>query len=573
MIIKPKRKFTAGAPTTSDIAEGEIAINTADKKLYVRDNANNIVEIGGGGGSASGATTDVTQSSHGFAVKDCIRHTGSAWIKARANSNSTLALGVVTAVADSNTFTVAQSGRFELTSHGLTVGHWYYLSESSAGALTSTEPAISQPLVYVESANFLFVFPYRPTNLLVAGQVPLGIFVDEFTGNGSTAAYTLGADPLSEDNTQVYINGVYQEKSTYAVSGTTLTFDTNITNGSSIEVVRYAASAVSVGIPDNNTVTTAKLAANSVTTAKIADDAVTQAKIADEAVDEARMQISNAGSNGEFLSKQSGNTGGLTWAAVSTTPADGSISTAKLADDAVTAAKIADDAVVQAAIADDAVDEARIQISNAGSNGQFLSKQSGNTGGLTWATVSTTPSPGEIIETLMGQCDGRQVAVGSGTYTLTDVTVQQILSTSYADITGSSISYTPPSGTKHLLYRFGFKYDSTELVGLGHFEIQVDGNAVEPSRKSFAGGNAWEASAGEMYAVMEYVFNLNVGSTDTSEGEFNGWTGAKTIKVRGRDYSATQGGRCHMNTYWDGSGASGVSAAPIKPMLYIQAIA
>ena len=40
-VIKPKRKFTAGAPTTSDLVEGEIAINTADKKLYIRDNANN----------------------------------------------------------------------------------------------------------------------------------------------------------------------------------------------------------------------------------------------------------------------------------------------------------------------------------------------------------------------------------------------------------------------------------------------------------------------------------------------------------------------------------------------------
>jgi len=253
--------------------------------------------------------------------------------------------------------------------------------------------------------------------------------------------------------------------------------------------------------------------------------------------------------------------------------ADDAITSALIADDAVTSALIADDAVVQAAIADDAVDEARLQISNAGSNGQFLSKQSGNTGGLTWAAVSTTPSAGEIIETLTGQCDGRQVTVGSGTYTLTDVTVQQLLSTSYADITGSSISYTPPSGTKFLLYRFGFKYDSTELVGLGHFRIQIDGSTVEPSQKSFAGGNAWEASAGEMYAVMEYVFNLNVGSTDTSEGEYNGWTGAKTIKVTGRDYTDTQGGRCHMNTYWDGAGASGVNAAPIKPMLYIQAIA
>ena len=385
MIIKPKRKFTAGAPTTSDIAEGEIAINTADKKLYVRDNSNNIVEIGGGG-SASGATTDVTQSSHGLAVKDCIRHTGSAWTKAQANSNSTLALGVVTAVANSNTFTVAQSGRFELTSHGLTVGQWYYLSESSAGALTTTEPAISQPLVYVESANFLFVFPYRPTNLLVAGQVPLGISVDEFTGNGSTAAYTLGADPLSEDNTQVYINGVYQEKSTYAVSGTTLTFDTNITNGSSIEVVRYAANTFTIGTPDDNSVATAKLQDGAVTTAKIADNAITSAKIGVDvivAADLAANSITVSEIQDDAVTTAKIADDAITSAKI----ADDAITSALIADDAITSALIADDAVVQAAIADDAVDEARIQISNAGSNGQFLSKQSGNTGGLTWAAA------------------------------------------------------------------------------------------------------------------------------------------------------------------------------------------
>ena len=33
-----------------------------------------------------------------------------------------------------------------------------------------------------------------------------------------------------------------------------------------------------------------------------------------------------------------------------------------------------------------------LKISNAGSNGQFLQKQSGDTGGLTWASVSTTDS-------------------------------------------------------------------------------------------------------------------------------------------------------------------------------------
>jgi len=49
-------------------------------------------------------------------------------------------------------------------------------------------------------------------------------------------------------------------------------------------------------------------------------------------------------------------------------------------------------------IADDTVDEANLKISNSGSNGQFLSKQSGNTGGLTWATpTDTTYSAGTGI--------------------------------------------------------------------------------------------------------------------------------------------------------------------------------
>ena len=65
----------------------------------------------------------------------------------------------------------------------------------------------------------------------------------------------------------------------------------------------------------SNAITTAKINANAVTTAKITDANVTQGKIADQAINEAKMQISNAPTNGYLLSAQSGNTGGLTWAA------------------------------------------------------------------------------------------------------------------------------------------------------------------------------------------------------------------------------------------------------------------
>ena len=221
MVIKPKRKFTAGAPTTSDIVEGEIAINTADKKLYVRDNSNNIIEIGGGGG---GSTSDITQSSHGFAVKDAIRHNGSAWVKAQANAASTLALGIVTAVTDSNNFTIAQSGRFELSSHGLTVGQWFYLDASNAGGLTATEPDISQPIVYVESASFIYVYQYRPTNLLVNGT-------DLIQDNSVTSAKIVDGTIVADDLA-------------------------------------------------TNAITTVKITDLNVTTGKLADDAVTLAKMA-----------------------------------------------------------------------------------------------------------------------------------------------------------------------------------------------------------------------------------------------------------------------------------------------------
>jgi hypothetical protein len=58
-----------------------------------------------------------------------------------------------------------------------------------------------------------------------------------FTGNGSTVIFTLSFAPNTENSTFVYINGVYQQKNTYTISGTTLTFSTAPPNTSTIEVM------------------------------------------------------------------------------------------------------------------------------------------------------------------------------------------------------------------------------------------------------------------------------------------------------------------------------------------------
>jgi hypothetical protein len=66
---------------------------------------------------------------------------------------------------------------------------------------------------------------------------PTAIYTDTFTANGSATAFTLGQTVHSENQTIVFLNGVYQFKGTYTLSGTTLTLDTAPSNGVSIEVM------------------------------------------------------------------------------------------------------------------------------------------------------------------------------------------------------------------------------------------------------------------------------------------------------------------------------------------------
>ena len=54
------------------------------------------------------------------------------------------------------------------------------------------------------------------------------------------------------------------------------------------------------------------------------DGSIDLAHMSSESVDEDNLQISNSGSNGQFLSKQSGDAGGLTWAAPTDTNTMGS---------------------------------------------------------------------------------------------------------------------------------------------------------------------------------------------------------------------------------------------------------
>lgn len=165
--IKLKRSETAASvPTTSDLAVGEVAVNTADQKIYVRDSANNIVVVGDvSSASSTSLTWSVTQSSHGFSVGDAIYFDGSTetYELAQADDATTLGAFIVSAVANTNTFTVCQNGKIDGLS-GLTAGQYYFVSTTTAGEITSSQPTsgYDNPIFFALSETEGIVLPYRP---------------------------------------------------------------------------------------------------------------------------------------------------------------------------------------------------------------------------------------------------------------------------------------------------------------------------------------------------------------------------------------------------------------------------
>lgn len=92
--------------------------------------------------------------------------------------------------------------------------------------------------------------------------------VATFNGTGSQVDFTLPIAPGSINNTLVYVSGVYQNKATYSVSGTTLTFSAAPPSGSgNIQVV--IGQSLSIGTPSDGTVSNPKIVDGAVSYAKV----------------------------------------------------------------------------------------------------------------------------------------------------------------------------------------------------------------------------------------------------------------------------------------------------------------
>ena len=103
----------------------------------------------------------------------------------------------------------------------------------------------SPALIYADSQ---FSVTVRDKNNALVIYSPIGfgydpaaisgaVSIQDHTGDGSTVTFGLGANPSTENATNIYIDGVYQQKDTYSVSGTNVTFSEAPPFDAGIEIV------------------------------------------------------------------------------------------------------------------------------------------------------------------------------------------------------------------------------------------------------------------------------------------------------------------------------------------------
>lgn len=113
-----------------------------------------------------------TQSSHGFSVGNVIRHNGTIWVKAQADSEANSRAQGVVEYVNGNDFTVVFSGYISITAWGLTGGSPYYLDASTAGAITTTAPVFKKPILIALSATEALVDIQTLVNLYKNIAIP-----------------------------------------------------------------------------------------------------------------------------------------------------------------------------------------------------------------------------------------------------------------------------------------------------------------------------------------------------------------------------------------------------------------
>ena len=188
-------------------------------------------------------------------------------------------------------------------------------------------------------------------------------------------------------------------------------------------------------------------------------------------------------------------------------------------------------------------------------------------------TAKTDKNINRCLEKISGVCDGRKLypdylkSSGTTFITLANITSAQDVGQAWVDITGSEITYQPPTlsafggATRGIVvYKFSFhmsKHDTVNQVhgdsqGLGTFKFLIDdandGNYTALTRGiQVLGGTSYGKQ-------VDMEIALTIDSTESKNvalGIFDTWTSAKKIKCQVFEYSTSTEFNLHQPMYYE----------------------
>ena len=195
---------------------------------------------------------------------------------------------------------------------------------------------------------------------------------------------------------------------------------------------------------------------------------------------------------------------------------------------------------------------------NYGTSGQVLKSQ-GSGSAVQWASVGVSTSSLQVLEQFYLLADGRSVSTSNGTVTTTDVTAQMNLTDDFAEATGSSLTYHPPTGTTEIIYEYKFligENNSNDRYLAGYY-VDIDGSEILESRSSRFGSAEYQDTID-----IKYSFRVNTGgSNNATTGDRAGLT-SMTIKTMIRRWASTYAAKLHFLKYYSGTSSVDIVRRP-----------
>ncbi len=258
--------IAASGGGSGTVTEAFKTISVSGQDNIVADSATDTLTVAAGSGitlttNASTDTLTITNSGSASNSFETIAVSGQSNVVADSGTDTlTLVAGsnmTITTNASTDTITFASTAsgsggssssftKNTFTGDGSTTAFTLSKSVSNEDNLiVFIDAAYQADNVYSVSGTTL-TFATAPVNtrlievfIIEGGIVGTAPVIDTMTGDGSDTTLALSTTPASENQTFVTIDGVVQHKSTYSVSGSTLTFSEAPPNGSAVECITF----------------------------------------------------------------------------------------------------------------------------------------------------------------------------------------------------------------------------------------------------------------------------------------------------------------------------------------------